>query len=245
VVKLYRRDGVTPLFPNDAKAEAAVLRHLAGTRLAPELVATTETVAGPCMVYNHVDGLHGVVAHGDMAGLLARLHRVPPPPGLRELPFGAETILRQGDRILAACSDAARFERLRPASVSVDPGQSVFLHGDPVPANVIAAPWGACLIDWQCPAIGDPTEDLAVYMSPAMQFLYGAGPLSSEQAQAFLSAYGDEAVADRWRILAPAFHWRMAAHCLWRLEREGPQSGNAQALELEIAALNSAAQSRT
>ena len=244
VVKLYRPDGVTPLFPNDPAAEALVLRHLAGTGLAPDLVETMETAAGSCLVYFHVDGAHGVVPHGDMASLLARLHKVPAPPGLRRVPFGAKTILRQGDHILAACSDAARLDRLRPDEINLEPGQSVFLHGDPVPANAIAAPWGACLIDWQCPAIGDPTEDLAIYLSPAMQLLYGAGPLSSEQTENFLSAYGDKAVAERWRKLAPAYHWRMAAHCLWRLEREGPKSGNAQALELELAGLSLCAQSR-
>ena len=35
------------------------------------------------------------------------------------------------------------------------------------------------LIDWQCPALGDPAEDIACFLSPAMQVIYGAGPLDA------------------------------------------------------------------
>ena len=36
------------------------------------------------------------------------------------------------------------------------------------------------------------------------------------EEQRFLSAYGDAETASRYQALAPWFHWRMAAYCLWR-----------------------------
>lgn len=242
VVKLFNAQSANPLFPNSAQAEAAALRSLQGTGLAPDLIAEVKTGYGPCVIYRHVAGMQGAVSPAQMARSLARLHRVPPHKGLRRLQSGADAILKQGDRILAACSNPAIVADARPHVMDETPRRLVFLHGDPVPANAIRTAGGACLIDWQCPALGDPVEDLAIYLSPAMQLLYGAGPLSGSAAQEFLTAYGDDAATARLKNLAPALHWRMAAHCLWRLERSGDNGRDAEALDLELAALRSVVQ---
>ena len=93
------------------------------------------------------------------------------------------------------------------------------------------------LIDWQCPRLGDPAEDLALFLSPAMQLLYRGAPLGLAEQDAFLAAYPDPQVTARLRALLPWFHWRMAAYCLWKAERGGAE--DREAMALEIAALQS------
>ena len=101
-----------------------------------------------------------------------------------------------------------------------------------MPGNIIATPNGPVLIDWQCPARGDPAEDLATFLSPAMHWLYrGKLPDEAERAQ-FLDAYPDPVVVDRYLRLAPLFRWRMAAHCLWKAERGAADYATALKLEL-------------
>ena len=104
-----------------------------------------------------------------------------------------------------------------------------------MPGNIITGPQGITLIDWQCPALGDPAEDLAAFLSPAMQWLYRGQTLTPDQEQVFLSAYPNPETTARYRALKPLFHWRMAAHCLWKSER-GAQD-YATALRLELQAL--------
>lgn len=74
-----------------------------------------------------------------------------------------------------------------------------------------------------------------MFLSPAMQALYGGHDLSADDRDAFLSAYGDLAIATRYKKLAPLFHWRMAAHCLWKSQRG--ERDYTPAIELELAAL--------
>ncbi len=104
-----------------------------------------------------------------------------------------------------------------------------------VPANIIKDPAGPTLIDWQCPAIGDAAEDLATFLSPAMQSLYAGQSLSGNEQSRFLDAYGNADAVDFYRALKPLFHRRMAAHCLWKAERGSLD--NAEAMQLELAEL--------
>lgn len=242
VVKLYRPAQASPLFPNDPVAEAAALRHLHGRGLAPAFVALVDTQHGTCLIYRHVTGAPGAVAPADLGGVLARLHRTTPPAGLRRIPAGSAATLAQGDRMLAACTGAGDLLQLRPA-IDLPAADPVFLHGDPVPANVIATADGPVLIDWQCPAIGDPVEDLGLALSPAMHHLYGMGPMTAAARDALLAGYANPAVAHRYRAMAPALHWRMAAYCHWRLQHRGHTGQDETALRLEVEALKAAAQS--
>lgn len=240
VVKLFVESAATPMFPNDPDAEVAALRCLDTTGLAPRLIGDVETRQGRCVIYRHVEGTQPMVTPTGMAHALASLHRIPPIKGMRQPPSGSRAVLGQGYRILAMCRNSGRLATFRP-TVAVEPvRQTVFLHGDPVPANAVPTDTGVCLIDWQCPAQGDPAEDLAVFLSPAMQLLYGAGPLSRIEVESFLAAYGDATVTDRYRSLASAFHWRMAAYCQWRSEQSGSDGRDSEALELEITALKDA-----
>lgn len=242
VVKRYHPAAGSRLFPNDPASEAAALRHLRGHGLAPECVALVDTRHGTCLIYNYVTGAPGAVEPADLGRVLSRLHRISPPAGLRHVLSGSAAILAQGDRMLADCVMAGDLFGLRP-QIDVHAADPVFLHGDPVPTNVLATSGGPVLIDWQCPAIGDPVEDLGLALSPAMHHLYGAGPMDAAAQDAFLDGYGAPAITRRYRALAPALHWRMAAYCLWRRHHRRPDTQDKTALALEIAALKAATQS--
>ncbi len=75
------------------------------------------------------------------------------------------------------------------------------------------------MIDWQSPAVGDPVIDLFCFLSPAMQIAYGDGPLQAAEASEFLAEYPARDVVDRYLVLCPILHWRMAAYCAWRVEQ--------------------------
>ncbi len=238
VCKLYSDAAGSPLFPNHAAAEAIALTALTGTGLAPVMIAEFSTPLGPCLVYRHVDGEPFATDVAAAAGLLARLHQQPAPRGLRHLQSGSAALLAQTDAILNDCRsvDAARLRRFRPQGNEPPATDTVFLHGDAVAANIISGPGGLTLIDWQCPALGDPTEDLAIFLSPAMQSLYGGRSLTKAEQARFLQGYGNAKVAARYQRLEPHYHWRMAAHCLWKSERGFPDY--AAAMRLELAALD-------
>ncbi len=237
VCKLYDTRSSTPLFPNDDAAEYMALMWLRGTGLAPEPVRRVVTSLGTCLIYRFVAGRpwkHGAGAVGE---LLARLHGLKAPNGLRRLRGGSAALRAIGNAILDECpeSRAGHLRRLAPGDPMVDAETPVFLHGDVVPGNIIQDAHGLTLIDWQCPAVGDPSEDLATFLSPAMQVLSGRKPLSPAQESEFLSGYDNPAVAHRFAALRPLYHWRMAAYCLWKSARG--DASYEPALQLELAAL--------
>src|SRR6185369_14568367 len=75
---------------------------------------------------------------------------------------------------------------------------------------------GLKVIDWQCPAAGDSAEDLAAFLSPAFQILYGCTPLAESEEAEMLEAYDDAPTIERLRLLRPFYDWRMAAYCAMR-----------------------------
>jgi thiamine kinase len=225
VVKCYRADGESPLFPNRPETEVAALTALGPKGLAPKLRA-----AGPdWIVY---DLLPGQLWSGDVqsaAQALRRIHAMPALAGFRQMPIGSAEILHQGAKIAAACKGQLPPP---PPDMGVAGGPLHFVHGDAVPGNMIEQNGTVTLIDWQCPGLGDPVDDLAAFLSPAMQYLYGGHRLAHEERSEFLAAFAQDLVA-RYRLLAPALHWRIAAHCLWRAERGANDYRTALARELE------------
>ena len=237
VVKLFAKEAGNPLFPNDATAEALILRHLEGRDLAPQLLNFCETELGPCLIYRHLDGKSWTDDTAGPARLLAELHAVSPPGTLRIAPDGTDQLTEQTHNIMAACppDDADQITSRCPAPhcATVAPsGDRVLLHGDPVTGNLIVCADGHRLIDWQCPAQGDPCEDIALFLSPAMQVTYRGTPLSDAECAAFLTFYANPAISKRYRALAPWYHWRMAAYCLWKKSRGDAVAATALALEL-------------
>ncbi|WP_188479435.1 aminoglycoside phosphotransferase family protein [Primorskyibacter flagellatus] len=242
VVKLYRADGATPLFPNDPAAEFVALTALAPDRLAPEPLAQLSGTFGHAVIYRFLEGTAAVPDPAGLARLLSRVHERPLIASLRTVPSGTQQLLRQSDALAALVPDALprRFADLRQhldrsePVVSPDPK---FLHADPVGANVVATRHGPALIDWQCPGTGDPCEDLAIVVSPSMRLAYPGG-LRDEDIPAFLDAYPDPDVTRRYRKLAPVYHMRMAAYALW-CDATGRGGGHA-AVTLELDAAEAA-----
>ncbi len=234
VVKRYAPQDGNPRFPNDPAQEAAVLRHLEGQAIAPRLAGQVQLNGVTYLLYQHLKGTPWSQDPAQVGQLLRRLHGLRPPTGLRTLPGGSQAILRQVGEILPSLPAglAERLRRTQP-DYRVPPLETgVFLHGDVVPGNVIVTAAGVRLIDWQCPAVGDPAEDLAIFLSPAMQRIYRGSPLDARETSAFLAGYGDPAVLRRVRRMQPWHHWAMAAYCAWKSVRGAAEYSQAMALEL-------------
>lgn len=239
VVKLYLARGKNPLFANDPQRESAALEALSGTGMVPPLAASGQFEGQHWLAYAHITGAPWQRDTAHVAQLLGRLHDQPEFSGLPKGVNGSVDLERQTRRILGCCSGdlnaVTEVLSLRPIG-QVPPLESLALiHGDPVPGNLLSHDGTLTLIDWQCPQMGDPSEDLALFLSPAMQALYRGKPLSVAEEDGFLAAYPDPRMVGRYLALKPWFHWRMAAYCLWRSAAGEPR--DRAALGLELAAL--------
>lgn len=237
VVKLYDQSGANPLFSNDPGCELAALRALSGTGMVPHLVRSGCFEGHHWLAYSHLKGAPWQHGPAPVARLLGRLHDQTAFAGLPKGANGSSMLEAQTEAILADCRTGDALRALRPSCHVLPAERSTLIHGDPVPGNLVAHDGTLTLIDWQCPKLGDPAEDLSLFLSPAMQLLYRGAPLSLGEEDAFLVAYPDPQVVTRLRVLLPWFHWRMAAYCLWKAERGGAE--DREAMELEIAALQS------
>ncbi len=219
VCKLYCGADNNPMFANNPRAEYACLTHLNGLKIAPEPVRFLTVPRGQVLIYRYIDADLWTQDCPSVARILHRVHTLAPPPRLPTSPIGSKAILDHASAILSMlpAAEAARIHPLRPEPVVVPPVAPAFVHGDVVPANVLNTQDGVVLIDWQCPALGDPASDLACFLSPAMQTVYGTRPLTADQQTAFLASYPDPETTARYRQLQPAYHFRMAAYCLWRV----------------------------
>lgn len=227
VCKSYLRQD-SALFSNDPGREARTLRHLEGTGLAPRLIASAD--APPAILYHFVDG---TTWQGDLevaARGLRRVHRTLPPE-IPKVDHRPSALWASVQGIRSALSSPPEDCPADLSHLSVAPYRPAFLHGDPVPGNMIETQNGVTFIDWQCPCIGDPATDLAVFLSPAMQALYGGRGLCAADRRAFLDSYGEAGITSRYQTLAPLLHWRIALHCLWRAEHGAPDYADAAALE--------------
>lgn len=234
VVKLFAGECGNPLFPNSPRDEAQMLRLLAPKGLAPALIDEIETPHGPCLIYAHAEGEPWCGDPALAARALSLLHRQHVPEGLRRLEGGSDGLIQQTEKIIARLpeSNQKRLRALRPQGSVAAEGQLALLHGDPVPGNMIVERARVTLIDWQCPAIGDPVEDLAIFLSPAMQQIYRGRPLSEAEKATFIDAYGDPDIRGRIAAFAPWHQWRMAAYCAWKAARGCPEYEAAGALEI-------------
>lgn len=225
VVKLYRKNADTPLFRNAPDDEWIALNALAAQKLAPDPIARHSLNMGEVLIYAHISGPTGYDDISAVARLLARVHAAKPP----ELPNAARDIRAQG---LAMLPDAHPLGHV-PIPVP-QTGHRALIHSDPVYSNFVQGSDGLRLIDWQSPAIGDPVEDLAHFLSPAMQTLYAGRPLNTSQVSTFLAA-SDPATVARYKLYGQAFHWRMACYCAWqiaqgKLDYEAPYQAEFDAL---------------
>ena len=223
VVKRFSEVITGTLFPNLPDAEAAALERLDGLEVAPAPVAfSADSGAGAVLVY----GFHAGRAWSEdvtvVADAMRRQHTVSP-EGFRAVPIEPEGIIAEGEAILAharADEHVARLRGLRPKA-SPAPARlprRALIHTDAGAQNIIVGPQGLRIIDWQCPAAGDPAEDAYSFVSDAFQILNQHSPLSAGERIEFLEHYGDEAMAARLSWLEPAFCYRMTAYCILRMQ---------------------------
>lgn len=235
ICKLYSESTQNPLYENSPACEYACLKQMSGRGIAPTPRAFLETRIGDILVYDY---LQGTVWNNDVAAvaeLLARVHNEPAPNGLRSLAIGGKELVEQTLNILGALDPigSAEISMLQPHIPILSEIPVCLVHTDVVPGNIIQTDQGMHLIDWQCPGIGDPVEDLAMFISPAMQQIYRGHPLTVTEHSNFLSAYPDIDVRSRYQFMAPLFHWRMAAYCAWKDARGAAGYGAAKLLEIE------------
>ena len=237
VVKQFVQVPVNPMFPILPTAEYAALQFLEEQKCAPTPVAFIfDSPIGSLLVYEYVQGTSW---NGDLeaaATLLARVQRIPIDAfamnAFRKLPTEAPKLLKHADEMLqrhqSASSDSVRELRPKFASQSVHPNQrEVLVHTDCGPGNMVSSPHGLRLIDWQCPGIGDGLQDVATFLSPAMQVLYGYPVLTDAQERQFLGAYfsalgpnpsDSQETHARLRRIRSSHHYRFAAYCAMRAQ---------------------------
>lgn len=223
VVKLRCPESATPLFPNDSGTEALALQSLAPLGIAPQLLAQGET----WLAWQFLSGAPWR-GEGGIADLLGCLRRAPLRPGLPLRPMGARAIAQHAIGFAPSGLPAL------PALPDLQLPAPSLVHGDFVPGNILATADGLRLIDWQCPGLGDPVDDLALFLSPAMQGLYRGAPLSAEAVAAILAELPPD-FAHRYLALRPILHWRIAAHCAFRARRGDTDYD--LALRMELTAL--------
>ncbi|HEY4161612.1 MAG TPA: aminoglycoside phosphotransferase family protein [Dongiaceae bacterium] len=221
VVKRFMPEVELALFPNFPADEAEALKRASAHGLAPKPIGFFEEGDAPVLVYEFCPGesWRGNVA--DVARLLLEMRNVDS-KGFRDVPMTPREILAEGDTFLAGMSAEARGRilELRPEPREMPATPRSFLHTDIGPGNIIVArdTGRLIVIDWQCPAAGDPIQDIAAFLSPAFQILYGCPPLTEDQERDFLATYDDKTATERYFVMRPYYDWRMASYCALRIE---------------------------
>jgi thiamine kinase-like enzyme len=239
VVKLFTSTESNPIYANTPQAEYDCLIALQGSGIAPDPIAFEETDVGFVLIYSF---LHGDIWQSnvpEVSALLKRLHIHTPAKGLRMIPTTGDYVHDQAAEILEGLSGRL-VERIRDAEPSraiVKEVEPCFVHTDVVVGNLVSTVDGLRLIDWQCPAIGDPVIDIAMFLSPAMHSIYGDRQLSLAEEAEFLLQF-DEEIQSRYATLANQYHWRMAAYCAWRADQGVSRYGLAAEIELARLTLN-------
>ncbi len=229
VIKHFRSTNSDGLYPILPQAEALALQTLSGLEIAPELVAFLPDV--PLLVYEYFEGGVWQADAVSIGRLLRCLHDVPitTESGFRQLPLETVAILRQGDHFLGQVGPDALVQQLsavRPLPQLLPSlARLSLVHTDPWPGNIVQNGRHLRLIDWQCPGLGNPTEDVWTFLHAGYEMLLGR-PRFDEQVQAeFWHGYGQTTVSQHLPLLAPYYAYRLAAHCLlrqWQLASTNP-----------------------
>jgi thiamine kinase len=213
-----------PMYPNLPDHEALAMQLLAGTQCAPELIdfQPASDSEGSKVRYRFVRGSQWRRGTADVAELLHRIHHHPlksdAASRMRRLHLSAAQARCHADAMFDEVppSLAAKALIVRPSSRTVRVTTPALVHTDCGPGNIIRAASGPVLIDWQCPGLGDPVEDIACFLSPAMMILYATPPHGPNARASFLAAYADAAIIERYHLDGASWHYRIAAYCAWR-----------------------------
>lgn len=214
VLKRFAPAATGTLFPNLPADEARALKLLGPLGVAPRLLGYWPDQA--LMACSYVEGGQWQSGTGHVARLLL-LKEAAEPAGFRKVPTDPAAIIAEGDALFARCK--ASPAAARPLPVAVDPLRRLSLvHTDLGASNLIGAGAGLRIIDWQCPAAGDLTEDIYSFLSPGFHILNLHDTLTPDAVAEFWAALARPDLQTRHRTLRPFYAWRMAAYCLWRSE---------------------------
>ena len=219
ICKLYLETNSNPLFKNLPKAEYKCLNWLNGSDIAPKPYKYINTPFGEVLLYYYIEGINWNSDLNIVSDLLSRIRMHNYPKGLRRLSSMPSVIKENGLEIISKLNSYHKNKLIKICpDVSISDIEPVLLHTDVVPGNLILGEKGLRLIDWQCPAIGDPIVDIMMFLSPGMHEIYGSGKLSMKDHEIFLMNLTPK-LRSRYNILGPLYHWRLAAYCFWKAEQ--------------------------
>ena len=234
ICKLYLETKTNPLFNNIPEAEYRCLLWLEGSNIAPKPYKFLKTPFGEVLLYNFISGETWSHDVETVSELLTRIRNHKYPKGLRRLSIVPSDIKQSGFEIINRLNGYHKNELMNICpNVSISDIEPVLLHTDVVPGNLIIGDEGLRLIDWQCPAIGDPIIDIMMFLSPGMHEIYGSGKLSMKAHEAFLMNLTLK-LRNRYNIIGPLYHWRLAAYCFWKAEQGFIEYENAALAEIDL-----------
>ncbi|MEM1078008.1 MAG: phosphotransferase [Pseudomonadota bacterium] len=238
VLKLSDPNRGSDLFPNMPEQEWAAMKALSGRAMSAFPLTLQRLPSGKSLILSQFISSKTTVTPRALAELLHKIHGTHPWTGLTNRMSSTTELLAEGHALLVESSSPVWLTRLAPPDHrrrNLTP--QCLVHRDPVPANVaMNTESHAVALDWQCPAFGDPCEDIAHATSPGMQSLSETDPVISDQE--LLDAYRTAEMSRAFAQMAPYYRWRMACYCHWQLARGNPIY--AVALERECAALEEA-----
>lgn len=201
-------------FPNSALDEAKALKRLSGLAISPAFVAIWPEEN--LLAYEYVSGN---TWRGDVEAVAQLLKRkeAADPTGFALGKLTPLELLAEGDALFARCRLATPPSRPVPIVIP-PPSRLSLIHRDMGPNNLIGEGEALRLIDWQCPTLGDLTEDIYSFLAPAFHIVSERTPLTPQDIKRFFQALDLPAAKARYILLAPYFAWRMAAYSAWRSE---------------------------
>tara|TARA_B100000768_G_scaffold142608_1_gene134527 strand:+ start:367 stop:1224 length:858 start_codon:yes stop_codon:yes gene_type:complete len=234
ICKLYSQTNSNPLFNNTPKAEYRCLLWLDGSKIAPKPFKYLETPFGEVLLYNYIEGVTWQQDVNIVSELLNRIRKHKTPKKLRNLSGKPSNIKKTTHEIINKLNEYHKNELMKICpEVSIEDIEPVLLHTDVVSGNLILGDEGLRLIDWQCPAIGDPIIDIMMFLSPAMHEIYSSRKLSIIDHEKFLMSLTNQ-LQDRYNIIGPLYHWRLAAYCFWKAEQGFVEYENAALAEIDL-----------
>jgi thiamine kinase-like enzyme len=234
ICKLYLETKTNPLFNNTPEMEYKCLLWLDGSDIAPKPYKYLKTPFGEVLLYSYIKGHTWSHDVGIVFELLARIRKHKLPKGLRILSPLPADIKQTGLEIINKLNSyhKNKLNKICP-DVSIPEIEPVLLHTDVVSGNLILGDEGLRLIDWQCPAIGDPIVDIMMFLSPGMHEIYGSGKLSVKDQEDFLMSLTPK-LRSRYNIIGSLYHWRLAAYCFWKAEQGFIEYEKAALLEIDL-----------
>ncbi len=239
--RFYSEPQRTRLYPMLPDSEALALKTLKDKAIAPDFIAyfPATQIERAVLIYDYVPGS---LWQGDLtqiADLMKRFHTLDSSEtGFRILPQTPKEILAQADDLLKACKDdelTRELETMRPKTKAISVLKRLSLvHTDAWIGNFIGMGSSLRLIDWQCPGLGDPTEDLWTFLDSGYQQLIGLPLYTETEKDAFLKVYSKE-VRGRLDLLRPYYAYRVAAHCVMRIQDFKDQPKDKKAYETVLA----------